>query len=276
MLLNSPRFAAAALWLLRVVFTGGERVPRDKAARWEELTGSSVLQLYGSNEAGPVSCTRVDDSAETRLSTAGRVVVGLEWTLLDSVEESTESGTVSSGQLAVRSPGAHGGYWQDAEANRELYTADGYIIMPDVVTVDDEHRVRVVGRNSDISLRGGRNISAATVEEAVAAHPRVDATAAVAVPGEVFGERAGVAVVLGSNDDVLTRDELNQHLCDHGLGKQHLPEYFRVVREMPVSAGGRRINSGSGSSCGTLHGTRPPLDARRGLNAPLPALRDRP
>jgi len=57
---------------LRVLFTGGEAVPFDRAAAFEDATGARVLQFYGSNETGAVSGTHLDDPREKRLRTAGR------------------------------------------------------------------------------------------------------------------------------------------------------------------------------------------------------------
>ncbi|MDT0440766.1 AMP-binding protein, partial [Streptomyces doudnae] len=59
---------------LRVVFTGGEALPYQRAADFEELTGATILQFYGSNETGLLSGTTLHDSRERRLRTAGRLV----------------------------------------------------------------------------------------------------------------------------------------------------------------------------------------------------------
>ncbi len=74
MLLRSERAQAADLGALRAMFTGGEAVPYSEALAFEERTGAAVLQFYGSNETGAVSVTTVDDDADTRLRTCGRVV----------------------------------------------------------------------------------------------------------------------------------------------------------------------------------------------------------
>ena len=52
----------------------------------------------------------------------------------------------------------------------------------------------VVGRTSDVIIRGGKNISAPAVEAEVATHPGVAMVAAVAMPDDVFGEKVCVYV----------------------------------------------------------------------------------
>ena len=71
MMLNSPALADADLSSLRILFTGGEAVPYERALEFEQRTGAAVLQFYGSNETGAVSGTALGDPRERRLRSAG-------------------------------------------------------------------------------------------------------------------------------------------------------------------------------------------------------------
>lgn len=71
MLMADPASRAFDLSSLRVVFTGGEALPYRPAAEFEELTGATILQFYGSNETGLLSATTLDDPLERRLRTGG-------------------------------------------------------------------------------------------------------------------------------------------------------------------------------------------------------------
>ena len=59
------------------------------------------------------------------------------------------------------------GYWDDDEANAKLFTADGWMLMGDIVEVDEEGYLRVVGRTSEFIIRGGKNLSAPAIEAEV-------------------------------------------------------------------------------------------------------------
>src|SRR4030095_8305934 len=74
LMLESPALAECDLSSLRVLFTGGEAVPAERAARFEAATGARVLQFYGSNETGALSRTTLADPPEVRLRSAGRVI----------------------------------------------------------------------------------------------------------------------------------------------------------------------------------------------------------
>ncbi|QCQ92699.1 class I adenylate-forming enzyme family protein [Rhodococcus sp. SGAir0479] len=236
MLLNSPLAHAADLSSLRVMFTGGEAVPADRAAEFESRTGASVLQFFGSNESGAFSVTRVDDPRERRLGTSGRLIPEMQVRLFDAAgNDVTDSG--GPGQPGGKGPLTCGGYYDDEAANGQLYTKDGWLLMGDLVTIEDGY-LTPVGRTSDIIIRGGKNISAPQVEQEVETHPAVDLAAVVAVPDPVFGERVCAVVSLRADRD-LTLDALVRHLAERGVSKELYPEHLVVVDELPRSSGGK-------------------------------------
>ena len=84
MLLNEQQARPRDLSSLRCMFTGGEAVPYERAAEFEDLFGATVLQFYGSNETGALSRTTVSDTRERRLRTAGRVLEDMHVRLFDT------------------------------------------------------------------------------------------------------------------------------------------------------------------------------------------------
>jgi acyl-CoA synthetase len=227
MLLNAPGFADADLSALRVLFTGGERVPYERAAEFEDRTGCAVLQFYGSNEAGPISVTRVTDERAKRLGTVGRPIPSARLRLLPP-----------DGRIAVNGPGRTTGYDNDEAANAALIRPDGWMLTGDLGRLDDDGYLVVTGRATDFIIRGGHNISALAVEEAVGGHPRVAQVAAVAVPDEVLGERV-CAYVVTVDSGPLTLDELREHLDASGVSKHNWPERLVCLPELPLGTGGK-------------------------------------
>lgn len=239
MLLNSPALDTADLSSLRVLFTGGEMVPYERAREFEQRTGASVLQFYGSNETGALSATTPDDTPELRLRTAGRVIPEMQVRLLDPDTDANVTATGGPGVPAGNGPTLCLGYWDDAAANEQLWTADGWMRMGDLATIDGNGYLTVVGRTSDVIIRGGKNVSAAQVEDEVGSHPAVALSAAVAMPDETFGERVCVFVELRAGYTELTLDALNAHLAQRGTGKELWPERLEVLGTLPRSSGGK-------------------------------------
>jgi acyl-CoA synthetase len=227
LLLESPAFREGAFGSLRVMFTGGEAVPERRAAEFEERTGALVLQFYGSNETGALSRTTTRDDREHRLRTAGRII------------ESMDVRLFGDGQPGCKGPLLSRGYLDDPAANAELYTPDGWMLTGDIVRIDDDGYLTVVGRASDFIIRGGKNVSAAQVEHEVGSHPSVALVAAVAAPDELFGERVCAYVVLRPGHDDLTLDDVTAHLAERGVSKEAWPEHLVVVDDLPRASGGK-------------------------------------
>jgi acyl-CoA synthetase len=237
MLLNEPSLAKHDLSSLRALYTGGEAVPYERAAEFEERTGAAVLQFYGSNETGALSCTTTRDARELRLRTAGHVIPSMSVRLYDEAGcDVTASGR---GQTACRGPLTSRGYYDDAAADARLFTADGWMLTGDIATIDVEGVLRVVGRVADFIIRGGKNISGPAVEEAVATHPAVALAAAVAMPDPVFGERVCVYVELRPGAGGLTLDQLREHLAARGTTREWWPERLIVLDALPRASGGK-------------------------------------
>jgi acyl-CoA synthetase len=237
MLLNDPEMVRRDLSSLRVLFTGGEMVPYHRAAEFEDRTGCTVLQFYGSNETGALSNTSLDDPRERRLRTAGRVIPEMHVRLF---AEDGADVTASGGPGIAACKGAVNclGYYDDPEANARLYTADGWMLTGDFCTIDDDGYLTVAGRASDFIIRGGKNISAAQVEDEVSSHPAVALAAAVSMPDAVFGERVCAYVELHPGA-VLDLDGLREHLAARGVGKELWPERLVVLDVLPRASGGK-------------------------------------
>jgi len=236
MMLNSPAMERYDLASLRVMFTGGERVPYGCAAEFEERSGASVLQFYGSNETGAVSRTTLRDAREKRLGTAGRVIPEMNVRLFD--EHGNDVTASGQGQPGCKGPTLSQGYYGDEAANAKLIRNDGWMLLGDIVRIDEEGYLQVIGRTDDFIIRGGKNISGPAVEQEVSTHPAVALAAAVAMPDEVYGERVCVYVELRPEAS-LGLETLVAHLASRNISKEMWPERLIVLPELPRVAGGK-------------------------------------
>jgi acyl-CoA synthetase len=236
LMLDALERAPRALSSLRVLFTGGEAVPYERAAEFEDRTGARVLQFYGSNETGAVSGTTLEDSREQRLRTAGRPLPAMNLRLFD--EQGRDVTSSGRGQPGCKGPTLSRGYYGDDAANARLIRDDGWMLLGDLVTIDSEGYLSVVGRTDDFIIRGGKNISAPGVERAVATHPAVAIAAAVAMPDRTFGERVCVYVELHPGQ-TLTLEEVVTHLAANDVSVETFPEHLVVMDALPRGSGGK-------------------------------------
>ena len=173
--------------------------PRTRAGR--ALVGDVLVAVDGDR----------DDPRERRLGTGGRIVPEMVVRLFDGDEDVTESGV---GQPACRGPATSLGYLGGTDHDK-LFTRDGWMRMGDICAIDADGYLSVTGRTSDFIVRGGKNISASQVEDAVTTHPAIAVAAAVAMPDPVFGEKVCVYTeTVGSRTVELP--ELVEHLLGRG------------------------------------------------------------
>jgi long-chain acyl-CoA synthetase len=126
------------------------------------------------------------------------------------------------------------GYWRDPELTAAVLTADGWYRTGDLVQVDGDGYVRVVGRLSDLIIRGGSNVSPAEVEAVLVSHPDVREAAVVGLPDPDYGEQVIAAVVLApaAADDP---DALRAH-CAAALAGYKVPARIVAVERLPRNA----------------------------------------
>jgi acyl-CoA synthetase len=112
------------------------------------------------------------------------------------------------------------------------------VLLGDLVEIDAEGYLRVVGRTDDIIIRGGKNLSALAIEEVVASHPAVALVAAVGIPDPILGEKAAAYVELRAGT-ALDLEDLTAHLEATRVARELWPEALVVFDALPQSAGGK-------------------------------------
>ena len=153
------------------MFTGGEMIPYERARDFERRTGATVLNFYGSNESGFATATTIRIRPRSGCAPPAGFSRAPSCRLYD--DDRNDVTAPGRGQPGSRGPAISFGYLDDPAANAQLFTDDGFVLHADEVTLDDEGYLTVVGRKSDIIIRGGKNISAPHVEDEVGAHPAV-------------------------------------------------------------------------------------------------------
>ena len=77
-----------------------------------------------------------------------------------------------------------------------MFDADGWYRSGDMGVLDADGFLTITDRVKDVIIRGGENISAAEIEEAIATLPQVAEVAVVAAPDARLGEHACAVVRL--------------------------------------------------------------------------------
>src|SRR5690606_11877452 len=142
------------------------------------------------------------------------------------------------GEIALIGPQQFVGY-SDPALNAQHFIDGGWFLSGDMARRDPETGGYVItDRKKDIIIRGGENISAKEVEDAVAALPEVFEVAAVAQPDSRYGEKVCVYVVPRSGAKV-TLEAIHAHFTATGIAKQKTPERLILADELPRTPTGK-------------------------------------
>ncbi|MER5674708.1 class I adenylate-forming enzyme family protein [Pseudonocardia alni] len=199
--------------------------------------GVRVVRAYGMTEtAGVLAIAAADDPLERRRAWDGRLLRGMEMTVVDEDGALVPPGTV--GRLRIRGPQLLECY-TDPVVTAEQVDDDGWFSPGDVGRVDDEGWVQIVGRTKDIVNRGGEKFSTMDIELAIASAPGVRRVAVTAVPDERLGEAVGAWVVLDDDARAAGVDPLLDHVAGQRLARAKTPVEWHVVADIPVTATGK-------------------------------------
>jgi fatty-acyl-CoA synthase len=229
--LDHPDFAGADLSRMRVVEVVGvaERV-RAMAARIPHATHISTVAMTESTAF--LSLGRLDDDQESRLTTGGHLMPGMEARVVD-VETRAELPAGTPGELLFRGAHTFDGYFRDPEATAATVDAEGWVRTGDLVVQDRDGRLTFVSRLKDMLKVGGENVAAAEVEGHLLGHPAVAVVAVVAAPDAYYGETPAAFVQLKEGCSA-TEEELVA-FCVGQIATYRVPRYVRFVDEWPMS-----------------------------------------
>ncbi len=240
----------AQLASLRLLQVGGASFAEALARRVPAELGCALQQVFGMAE-GLVNYTRLDDPDDKVYTTQGRPMSPFdEVRVVDLDGQDVPDG--AEGLLLTRGPYTFRGYYRAPEHNACVFDAEGFYTTGDLVRRGTDGYLTVVGRVKDQINRGGEKIAAEEVENLLLRHPRVLQAALVSVPHPLLGEMSCACLVArpvaagGTDDDVAAGADdalrpplLRQYLRGQGLADYKLPDRFRMLETLPLTAVGK-------------------------------------
>jgi non-ribosomal peptide synthetase component E (peptide arylation enzyme) len=205
-----------------------------------EAVGIRVLRLYGSTEVLCATWNRRDSPLEKRRHTDG---FALQDTDIEVRDEDGRTLTPTpaepvTGELHIRGPNTSVGFFADPERTSATYLTGGWVKSGDLVRLDADGYLTVVGRKKEIVIRGGINIAPREIEDLISDLPEVRQVAVVGVPDDRLGERCCACVVLHASQH-LDLPLLVDRLRAVGLATYKLPERLEILTALPTTASGK-------------------------------------
>lgn len=216
---------------MRYVIAGAEALAESVRQLWFEKFGLRILEGYGATETAPVMA--VNTPMAYRTGSVGRLLPGIAFQLVPV------PGIEHGGVLHVRGPNVMAGYLKVdrpgvLQAPRSS-AGEGWYETGDIVEIDDDGYLRIVGRVKRFAKVAGEMVSLEAVEKLAAASSPDQLHAVVSQPDAQKGE----ALVLFTTDPALKLDALVDKARELGIPEIAVPHKIVAVDKLPQLGTGK-------------------------------------
>ena len=216
---------------LKYIVAGAEKLHEDTTRLYMDKFGRRILQGYGVTEASPVIA--VNSPMAHKPGTVGRILPGMECYL------APVAGIARGGRLVVRGPNVMRGYLlHDRPGEIQPPATEhgaGWYDTGDIVDIDAEGFIKILGRAKRFAKIGGEMVSLALVEElALMTWPDIN-QAAVAV----VDQRKGEKIILLTEHKSASRRPLRETARRNNVTELAIPHAIMAIDRIPVLGNGK-------------------------------------
>lgn len=204
---------------LRFITSSSAPLTAEEWRRFEDRFGVPIGQGYGSSETGWIAAI---PGEERRLGTVGRPLAYHDLAILDADGRPLPPGQIGHVEIGGFADHAYRYLAEDGEVR---INSRGRIRTGDLGMVDAEGFLRLTGREKELIIRGGVNISPLEIDSYLMQRADLIEVATVGVPDAIYGEEV-VSYVVARPGTAVDAGELLQ-FCSVGLPEFKAPK--RIV-----------------------------------------------
>jgi acyl-CoA synthetase (AMP-forming)/AMP-acid ligase II len=220
----------AGLQGLRAIRVAGSAMTASEKRACVSRIGARLYHGYGASAFGPI-CHWSSELPEMPPDSVGKPYDWVQLRIVDAEGQVLAQG--ETGLLELRGPSlAMALLPVDGEP---IALADQWYAPGDIARLDDGGYLYLVGRATDVIIRGGVNVYPELVESALLLHPAVTDVAAVGRPASGLGEEVVAFVVI--NRPARSEDLLAH--CRSHLSSKYRPAEIHIVEQLPRTASGK-------------------------------------
>lgn len=212
---------------VRYAFAGAEKLQEKTRRIYAEQFGVRILEGYGATETSPA--LTLNTPMFNKPGSVGRFLPGIEWRL-DSVP-----GLARGGRLWVRGGNIMRGYFRADKPGQLEAPKQGWYDTGDIVEVDTNGFVKILGRAKRFAKIGGEMVSLAATEELASAVCSEAVHAAITRPHPQKGEE----IILVTDQRDARRSSLVAFARRNGLSELCIPRTILKWTSVPVLGSGK-------------------------------------
>lgn len=231
--------------VLEEYLVGGSALTKALIEGFEKDFGIRGVQAWGMTETSPLGTVSRIQPKHDHLSEDEKIAIrAKQGTAFPGVELRivTDDGTLAPtdgktmGELQIKGAWTISSYFKTN--NHENFTKDGWFKTGDVSTIDEDGYMEIKDRTKDLIKSGGEWISSVALESALMAHPKIKEAAVIAIPDEKWVEKPLASIVLMTNDDIVSEEELIEFLS-RDFVKYQIPKDYVYINEVPKTSVGK-------------------------------------
>ena len=212
---------------LKYAVVGGEKLKATTAALWMEKFGVRIMEGYGATETSPVLC--LNTPMYIRKGTVGRFLPGINYRL-EKVE-----GVDEGGRLFVQGDNIMQGYIRAEKPGKLEPPKDRWYDTGDIVDVDEEGFVKILGRAKRFAKIAGEMVSLTAVETILEQLYPGSLQGIVTIPDEMKGEQ----LVLITDREDADVSQIRAFFKESGLSELWIPKQVVYTPTPPVMGTGK-------------------------------------
>ena len=239
-LVHSAAVKPEDLSSLNRVVIGASHTPQELRDEWQKKFGFPCTVGYGLSEA-PSGVTRSRHERKGVPNGAGHALDPVEIGIFDEGGKEVSTGEVGEICISARKEGKWQevwspmlGYWEKPEETVKALKGN-MLHTGDIGSKDEDDHLTIIGRLSDLVVRGGANIYPAEVERVLLSISSITEAAVIGVSDERLGERVCAAIIVQEDLDI---PELFAQLNEQ-LAHYKVPEEIKTVTSLPRNAMGK-------------------------------------
>lgn len=219
---------------LRLITTGGARMPLELLAALEESLAVPVLEGYALTETSVIAT--LNPLEKRKAGSVGPGFAGMDIAIFDKNKEKLPPGADNIGEICIAGPCIMQGYWQNPQATTEAIES-GWFHTGDLGYMDEDGYVYIVGRSKELIVRGGMNIYPKEIEDVLALMPEIAESAVVGAPDKFMGERVKACIVLREGQSLDA--EAVTRFCRERLADYKVPRTVEFLPSLPRNSTGK-------------------------------------
>lgn len=234
-LLATPEFREMDLSFIKGFFSGAAPLAANTIRDLQDLTGATILEVYGMTETTPIICI-TPWGGTIKPGTVGVPAPDTDIKVVDLETGKRELPTGEEGEIIIKGPQVMMGYNKKPEETARTIR-DGWVFTEDIGRFDADGYLTIVDRKKDMVIAGGYNIYPIEIDNILFDHPRILEACAVGIPDEYRGETIKAFIVV-KEGETLTAEEVTAYCKEH-LAAYKVPKQIEFMDELPKTAIGK-------------------------------------